>query len=456
MKKQKVPNLKQLFYNFYCDVLELYKKNQPKTGMSQQMSFKTTENGYEVSGTPKIHLLSASYYFDNTQEIQRLNSFKAIVNYINNSPEILKTDSICSSSPDENNVGEPMYKVLGTESSYGASIYIIAKEIFENHNNTSVQIKWDFKPCKLKDVKFDKDILLFRLKNKHSFLPTEKYFYYLQNFEIENSYFELQVGEKKVKLKQLSDEEKSLMINSSHFGSEDLSMDAGSIKTALVSNDLLDQNDVKKIITLLRVFKEGEFRVYAIGELKKELNKKKSIKINTFANVVEKALGAKSAFFHKTYKLDKNEVKSFKKLFHGAYEDMPSFEFPSECLGLLHTTDDKFKIPIIFYILESFFPKINTENTYRLAHCITKILKKPYSFSETVRNFYTLRSKIVHGDKQNTLTKTIKKIQKENGEPCSSIQECVKLLEFIMRETWKQVLKRKLHTKEDIEAEIFK
>ena len=456
MSKQKETNLKQLFHNFYCDVLEQYQKKNPKCGMSQQMIFKTTQNGYEVSGNPKIYLLSASYYFDNKNEIQQLESFKKIIQYIKKSSEILKNDSICSGSPNEKNIGKPMYKVSGIESSYGASIYLIAKEIFENHNKTSVQIKWDFEPCKLGEMKFDKDILLFRLKNKDNFLPTEKYFYFLQNFEIENNYFELQIGKNKIKAKRLSDEEKSLMINSSHFGSEDLSMDADSIKTALVSNDLLDQNEIKIVIALLRVFKAGEFRVYAIGELKKELNKKKSMKINTFANAVEKALGAKSAFFHETYKLTKSEAKSFKNLFQKAYKEMALFEFASESLSLLHTTDDKFKIPIIFYVLESFFPKVTSENSYRLSYCIAKILKKPYSFSRTVIDLYTLRSKIVHGDKQSTLIKIIKKISKKDGTQCSNIQECTNLLESIMRDTWKQILKRKLHTKEDIEAEILK
>ena len=130
MNKKDKKKLKELFYAFYCKILELYVKKNPKCGSSDVKSFKTNKNGYKISGKIKIHLLSSSYYFDNKKEIQALKSFKDIVAFIKKTPEILKTDSVCSDSADKKNIGKRMYEISSIENTYGSYIYLVAKELF--------------------------------------------------------------------------------------------------------------------------------------------------------------------------------------------------------------------------------------------------------------------------------------------------------------------------------------
>lgn len=448
--------LKELFYNFYCDILILYGDKKPKYNISQVGNFKSEENGCSISTDARICLFSCSYYFDNKDKIHNLLSFKKIICYIKNSPEILEKDSICSDSPNKENIGKKFYKVVGIEESFGTSIYLVARQIFENYNKSIIEINWDLEPVKINRINLDKSVLLFKLKNKHGFLPVNKYYYYIQNFTIDKG-FDLKLGKKVIQLKKLSDQEKTLFINGDYFGPEDLSMDISSIDIAIISEARLNDIEIKNILTLLRLFKTGEFRLYAIGELKSELNKKEIIHINTFANIIEKSLKNKMPFFNNKYSLNKNEINIIKKFFEDNYSKISeNFEFAIECLSLLHSLDDKYKLPYIFFIIESFFKEIDSELNYRLSYCIAKILKKPFSFTKVIRNLYGLRGNVVHGNSQEELNKKIIKIKNESGESFNNITECVDFIEDVMREIWKEILEKELYKNDiNIEKSLF-
>ena len=448
-------NLKKLFYDFYCDILRLYNNKKPKHYLSDVGNFESQKNGYSISTNKKIRLCSCSYYFENKNKIRELTSFKKIVYYIRNSLEILESDLICSDSPDKKNIGKKFYKVVGIEESFGASIYSVATKIFETYNKSIIDINWDLKPAEINKINLDESALLFELKNKHSFSPTDKYYYYMQNFAIDKSFFNLKLDKKIIQLKKLSDKEKTLLINVSHFGSENLIVDIGTIDVAIISKVRLNDIEIKNILTLLRLFSAGEFRLYAIGESKKGFdNKETLIRLNTFANIVEKPLIEKCFSLHREYHLNQKETRAVKKFFKDNYSKISNFEFANECLNLLHSLDDKYKMPYIFFILESFFEKIKSENTYRLSYSMSKILKKSFDFSKTIRDLYDLRGDVVHGNGQIKLDKKSSKIKNE-GRPFNNMKECVDFLEDTMRQLWKEILKKDLYKKRDIEESIF-
>jgi hypothetical protein len=449
-------NLKELFYNFYCDILALYNNEKPKYYFSNVGNFKSEENGCSVSTDARIRLLSCSYYFDNSEKIQKLQSFKNIVKYIKSNNGILNSDGVISAPADKKIVGKKRYEVWGIDYCFGPSIYLIAQQIFENYNKSTIEINWNLEPVKINKINLNKSVLLFKLKNEHSFLPTDKYYYYIQNFTIDKKFFNLNLDKKIIQLKKLSDREKTLFINGNHFGPEDLSMDISSINTAIISKVRLSDVEIKNILTLLRLFKTGKFRLYAVGELKSELNKEKITYVNTFASIIEKPLKNKTPSFNEEYSLNENEISIIKRFFKNNYSKISeNFEFAIECLSLLHSLDDKYKLPYIFFILESFFKKIKSENTYRLSYNMAKILKKSFSFTKTIRDFYNLRSDVVHGNSQSELDKKISKIKNEE-QSFNDIKECVDFLEDIMKQVWKEILEKELYKKDiNIEESLF-
>jgi len=439
MAKKTSKDIQLLFYNFYSELLTLFSKKHPKHFVSKDGKFKKIKGGYEVSSKPKIRLYSCSYYFDNKAKIQKLQSFKEVVEYIKSRSDILKKDSVISDSPDKSNIGKPLYEVSGIADSYGPSIFAIAKEIFETYNNSKVVTKWDFNAKELEKIKLDKAGIEFKLNNKYSFLPVKKYYYLLENFSV-NKTTTLDIDGVKTKLKKLTDLERSLIINSTKSGPEDDTGDIGYIETAIVSEALLKEESISNLLALLRIFKEGEFRLKAIGELNTEITRCPRLKLNSYAKGLEKGLKLGNPFFHQKYELTAVLLAEFKKFYKKNRSKMGKYGFAKECLSLLHATDDKFKIPIIFYILESFFPKVTSENTYRLSYCISKILNKPYDFTTNVKLLYKLRSDIVHGNTKSELSKTIKKIKKMDDTPCSNLNNTLKVLEKIMRTVWKNIL----------------
>lgn len=449
---QKESKLKQLIYNFYCDFLELYKKNHPEFIISEKRIYTHIEDIPVTGSNPTIDLLSANYYYENIEEIKGLESFKKIIQYIE---EPRKSDSKDENTPRGEFIQQGSAASNAMELD-GAAIYLIVKEIFESENQPSFQFKWNFNPCKITDINLDEDVILRRIKNPSKPLQTEKFFYLLQNFEIESTHLKLRIGTKEIEVRKLSNKEKSLIMNGVYSGTRNIQTDILSIKTAFISSHLLNENEVKRIIALFRIFKAGDFRLYGIGQFKK-LGTREYIEVNVFDTIIERplVLDGKLVEFDKTYKVAKSEIKKIKTMFEKYYEELKSFEFACEFLSLLHATNDEVKIPIIFYILESFFPNIKGENTYRLSTSIARLLKENYEFSQTIRDCYKLRSDIVHGDKTG-LPKKIAKIPNSNASKCSNIQEVGTQLELIMRRTWMEILKRNLHSEKDIEAAIFK
>jgi hypothetical protein len=448
--------LNTLFYNLYCDILALYEKNKPKFYYGSHYIFKTESNGHSVISEPIIKLLAISYYWDHKQDIHALSSFKKIVNYIKSSKEILNSDGVITAPADKKIIGKRRYEVWGIDYCFGPAIYSITQDLFECYNRPKINgecIKWNFLSVDSDKFNYKNDIPISRLIHKNCFIPAQKYYYFLQNFKINKS-FKIKYKSKDITFKKLTDREKTLFLNSRLFGPENLSHDISSISTALIFDDWLKKEEAKNILAILRLCKSGQFRLYALAEVREDIIGKKKFTLNTYANFVERPL-AKKILVLGGKNLNNSEIKKFKLFFKNNIDKMSKFKFGTECLNRLHSLDDEYKIPFIFFILESFFKNINQELSFRLSYCITKILNKPYEFTKIIQKLYGLRGTIVHGGTASELDNKIKKIKNKQGKVLfNNVKDCSNFLENIMKESWKIILDKELYDK-DIEKEIF-
>lgn len=449
-------NLNTLFYNLYCDILALYEKNKPKYYFSSHYIFKTESNGYSIISEPVIKLLAISYYWDHKQIIHTLSSFKKIVNYIKLNKKILNSDGVITAPADKKIISKRRYEAWGIDYCFGPSIYSITQDLFEYFSRPKINgecIKWNFSPVDRDKFIVKNDILISRLVYKNGFIPVQKYYYFLQNFNIDKS-FKVKYKAKNITFKKLTDQEKTLFLNSRHFGPENLSHDISNINSALIYDNWFEKEEAKNILATLRLCKSGQFRLYALAEVKKDIMGKKLFTLNTYANFIEKPL-AEKILVSDGKNLNNTEIKEFKLFFKKNISKILRFKFGTECLNRLHSLDDEYKIPFIFFILESFFEKINQELNFRLSYCITRILNKPYEFSKIIQGLYGLRGTIVHGGTASELKNKIKKIKNKKGKQLfNNIKDCSNFLENIMKESWKIILDKKLYDK-DIEKEIF-
>ena len=283
------------------------------------------------------------------------------------------------------------------------------------------------------------------------------YYYLLFNFEIPEDEL-LLMTKPRISLKKISNVEKSKILDSLGLFIKEIDDRIFNIDTAIYSTKRLKRGEIYNALALLRLFKPGEFQYLDNGVMiydtfTNEYNFSYIHSVQT-----EGEINKPYPFCTRDkWTIDKTEIRSLKVFFRDNFYKIQheSFDFAIECLTILHTLDYKYRIPVIFYIIESFFKNIKTEVTYRIKNVISKILEKDYQFSENMKVLYQIRSDIVHGNTEANILKTLRKIKLEDNGTLSKIDDGYKYLERIMRDLWCKILSDGLFSCENIEERYF-
>jgi hypothetical protein len=454
MKQEKIQtDLVKLFYNFYVEVLELYKHHPPKFYTKDAFSYASEKNA--ITTFPQAFMFR-SYYHNFKKVILEMPSFQKIIRYLEQYKEVLDTDLAVANGP---NTGKKRWEIEGIDESFGGIVFSIVEDFFERHHSPKVKglIQWKQDAVSYDDFDTTEQELVAYLCRKGR--KVQEYYYLLENVKIESAELNISNNDFQLSLKQLTDEDKTLILNSISIQSRELHDKIYNINVALCSSSELKGNDLRRIFTALRLYKSGDFRICAVGVLiNEDIKRKRRFEILPPDDWVGNPLSTRWwPLFTSGFEITEQENAEVKDFVESNLPKLShtKFSFPIQCLCQIHSHDPEFRIPFLFFILEAFFDKIKQELTFRLKYTITKLLGESFQFSENLKRLYELRSKIVRGDKAG-IKKIAKKIKNENGTPCKGINECAQVLENIMRRVWKTILSEELFREGiDIEEKYF-
>lgn len=445
-----------LFYEFYKNILHRFETKPPKLYITEAYKYSESKNGYSFQPFLKANIFT-SYSGEIEKVINNMPSFVNIISFIKSHQEIFNkpaTDSNDSSS--KNNLGTTEEYIK----QYGYLIYLIIEKLFKRYNPPKPIVYYRWNKVAILKNEFNiplEDII--NCLNKKEF-QIKEYRYLFENALLEISDLEEISLNNELHLVKLNEKEKNHILNSNNVFNVEIRRIIQNINVVLCSKKKLTKKELRKIFTILRLFKKGDFRIFAeTVSIVDKISNEKIYQILPVDDWIGNQLFITKNWptFTNGLIISKNEIESLIFFFKNVYPKLShsKFNFSIKCLCQIHSNEPDFKIPFLFFILESFFDNIKQEQTYRLKNLITKILGKSYQYSGNIKKFYELRSKIVHGDAKG-IEKTLTKIYKSDKEKCKDLFDCADTLEDVMRKVWKKILLEDLFEDGvDIESKYF-
>ncbi|NRA53059.1 MAG: hypothetical protein HRU23_02840 [Gammaproteobacteria bacterium] len=97
------------------------------------------------------------------------------------------------------------------------------------------------------------------------------------------------------------------------------------------------------------------------------------------------------------------------------------------------------KIPLLFFVIESFFSDVQSEVSFRVPLYITNLLNEDDNFRGTLKKLYDVRSKVAHGDLKEA-DKIISKLYKNGNLSSSGFSGATIYLDNIVNRLWIRLL----------------
>lgn len=123
----------------------------------------------------------------------------------------------------------------------------------------------------------------------------------------------------------------------------------------------------------------------------------------------------------------------------------PIMKMPYSCktYNMVSASPESLRIPLLFFVIESFFSDVNSELVYRISLYLTVLLKRDDDFRKEIQALYSIRSSIAHGDTSEADRKGVKMRNKN-----SDIMNITDYTETILIELWKVLLRMKWEPKD--------
>lgn len=423
--------MKKLIYNLYVDILNMFKKYPPIIIYGQN---------------EKIEYEMMNYYIMNKKKIEELSSYKNLITEI----------SILNNKDRGNN-----------NSMTGCTII---KYLMKVYLETLIPLKlknvisgYNLNPVDLEQFPFNYDNIIKPLCNGKSLdllLHNKKiYFRYIENFDIDTDQICLS-KEGSLIIRKLTENDNILFKKSCYC---DENNNLGKYKVILQSDsyELINDENIKYIVGLLRIYFCGDFRVSPLYNLAEDCLENETItkteKTSNNNTYNEPELTYSVLGSNLRYILNESKRKEILVFYDNNKDKIKDYGFALEYLNNIASINLKLRIPFLFMIIESFF-EVNFEISYKIALISTKLLKKDISFMDEIKNFYNLRSKIAHGDK-NGIDKALKKLKNKNFISEENLSEAYNELYKIMTDIWKKILELNLESPrklvEKIENELI-
>lgn len=420
--------MKKLIYDLYADVLHMFKSNPAVLmgGMNDRVEYNM-----------QIYYLNPQ----NHSKIIELSSYKDLISEL----AVLRKETI---EETEKNIG------------FGIIAYYI--KIFLDTLNPlkleKVLSGYNNKPIEFDRFPFDYEKCIQPLKyvTSPSLLNQNKMIYYrfIENFDIQSNHIVLS-KDKLLMIRKLTEEDKNTYRKDFNY---EINNEIEKCKVVIESDsyELVNDQNIKYIVGLLRIFKSGDFRISLLYNLSEDiLGNRKIIETERVYNsntYNEPQLSYEIVGNRREYVLDKSEEEGFKRSYTNNLEGIKEYEFALEYLNNIANIKLEFRIPILFMIIESFFG-LSSEISYRISLFCTKLLNGDKNFMDMIKKFYSLRSKISHGDKKG-IDKTLRQMKDKNYISKVNIEEAYEKLYKIMIDIWKKLFVCNLKTPESLIQKI--
>lgn len=323
--------MKKLIYDLYADILYLFKSNPAALmgGMNDRVEYNM-----------QIYYLNPQ----NHSKIIELSSYKDLISEL----AVLRKETIEEA---EKNIG---FGIIA----YYIKIYLDTlnplklEKVLSGYNN---------KPIEFDRFPFDYEKCIEPLKyaTSPSLLNQNKMIYYrfIENFDIQSDHIILS-KDKLLIIRKLTEEDKKIYRNDFNY---EINNEIEKCKVVIESDsyELVNDENIKYIVGLLRIFKLGDFRISLLYNLSEDIlcNRKiiQTERVYNSNTYNEPQLSYEIVGNKRQYILDKSEEEEFKKFYTNNLKCIKEYEFALEYLNNIANIKLEFRIPILFMIIESFF-----------------------------------------------------------------------------------------------------
>jgi hypothetical protein len=283
----------------------------------------------------------------------------------------------------------------------------------------------------ISELKINSDIFNSAMKGGHNYELKKKHLIIFENLRIEKDF----IIDENIKFIRLSQEQ----IKSQIQNRFEPDIKWSKVNTAIeINSEEFNEEIIFKLSTLLRIFKKGDIRYKCTY---KEA-------IHYFKGLIY--VNYKSTFSEEEYKehpstkdapiiyiINNSEIESFREFLKSSLPNLEHLTYSCRVYNMIHSTNPQLRIPVIFFIIESFFSDIDSEVVFRVSLYVTNILKEDDSFFGALKKFYAIRSKIAHGDVKGS-KKIIKKLIDAgfiaSGSPSNVNDKLIEILDKLFKE----------------------
>lgn len=205
-------------------------------------------------------------------------------------------------------------------------------------------------------------------------------------------------------------------------------------ETALNNKELIPVTS-----TLLRLYKKGDVRYKLIAQEAHHLIRG-DIYVNhqnsySELDYYENAPSVRDDAWRQ-YFIKKAESQDFATFINENITPMMSMSHSCQMYNMVFSSPLHLRIPLLFFVIESFFADVNSEVVFRISLYVTVLLQESESFRKKIKNLYHVRSCIAHGD----LAGAQKKIK---AMKISGFTGATEQVEDILNRLWKVLLEKK-------------
>ncbi|TOP26716.1 hypothetical protein [Vibrio parahaemolyticus] len=135
------------------------------------------------------------------------------------------------------------------------------------------------------------------------------------------------------------------------------------------------------------------------------------------------------------YRINEAESSEFAKFVSENLLPMMTMSHSCQMYNMVSSSPLHLRIPLLFFVIESFFSDVSSEVVFRVALYVTVLLEEDAVFKKRINDLYHVRSCIAHGD----LAAAKKRIQKMK---LSGFSGATELVEEILQKLWLELLVR--------------
>ncbi|MDH5931494.1 hypothetical protein [Vibrio splendidus] len=207
-----------------------------------------------------------------------------------------------------------------------------------------------------------------------------------------------------------------------------------------ISEAILNKKELIPILsTLLKLYKKGDVRYKLIVQEAHHLIRG-DIYVNhqnsySELDYYENAPAVRDDAWRQ-YSIKNSEIQDFTTFINENITPMMNMSHSCQMYNMVFSSPLHLRIPLLFFVIESFFADVNSEVVFRISLYVTVLLQENESFRKKIKDLYHVRSCIAHGDLAGA-QKKIKAMQ------ISGFTGATEQVEDILNSLWKVLLVRK-------------